>query len=664
MNNVIRAFSSSKTLHQVLGMRDPEPFVTPPEMPFDLGERFEAGLRQYEQLFTADVFVTSGAEKLQAAAPSQKGKTGLADILEEKESPVRAKATHFTKSTATNGLKINIPKWTSGKQAVAVAQHHAFPDSDSDVANDTASENTDYEFELEDQGSWRYGSSTTLAVSDLSRSGSPSSANEALPALSFPQRTSSLLSHGHVNSSADMTAPPTRHSISSILPPALLPKFIQPAVPEITFHPGKRAHSYPYNGSSMMKRADSLPILSLPTGIAQSSWGCLQGDSALISSDIGSDVELHHNTSKNAALNFNQDVASLSVPHITVRAPSPRKMPISRKRALPPSTQCDFGPSLSQRVCRDDTAGLPVLPFGAEVIWRSEFPGNTNALLTILLTWSHSMWTFHRRLPDPKQFAVHRIFPYSLAPPIKKQLLSVSFYDTSVEPHREVRFMGPGDVQEMSYHEVDVFGDPVFSVASEAPTQPNSPIDAIKQTFGFADTEGVKHIRYMAMSQRAKTGEGRWCYILIKGHRTQDQQTPPHLVLAWHISAVTASSDCLHTIFPDNAIPKRTTETQSKLKRFSSLQNFGTALRNPARFNFHQTLRSASSSSELPSFDANIETEQQDGTTLHREVLKMEKAGNIPLIEGYRVDVAAFRAWMHACGKGCGKVIMWRERQN
>jgi hypothetical protein len=42
-------------------------------------------------------------------------------------------------------------------------------------------------------------------------------------------------------------------------------------------------------------------------------------------------------------------------------------------------------------------------------------------------------------------------------------------------------------------------------------------------------------------------------------------------------------------------------------------------------------------------------------------VLKLEKAGNIPLIEGYKVDVAAFGGWMDACGKGRGKVIMRRE---
>jgi hypothetical protein len=70
----------------------------------------------------------------------------------------------------------------------------------------------------------------------------------------------------------------------------------------------------------------------------------------------------------------------------------------------------------------------------------------------------------------------------------------------------------------------------------------------------------------------------------------------------------------------------------------------------------------ASSNSELSSVDARVDIEQSRATTLHRSVLKLEKAGRIPLIEGFRVDVAAFREWLEACGRGRGKVIMWRER--
>ncbi|XPS92096.1 hypothetical protein M3J09_001502 [Ascochyta lentis] len=187
----------------------------------------------------------------------------------------------------------------------------------------------------------------------------------------------------------------------------------------------------------------------------------------------------------------------------------------------------------------------------------------------------------------------------------------------------------------MSYHEVDVFST---TGSQQAPT------------------------RYTSPTQRAKTGSGRWCYILLKSHQPPNKATPPHVILAWHASATTATTNCLHTIYPAAAPPIPPPPPQSKLKRFSSLQNLGTALRTPARFNFHSTLRSASSSSELAAVDASAEVQSRGGVTLLRTVLKLERAGGVPLIEGFRVDVKAFRRWLDACGKGKGKVIMWRER--
>ena len=41
--------------------------------------------------------------------------------------------------------------------------------------------------------------------------------------------------------------------------------------------------------------------------------------------------------------------------------------------------------------------------------------------------------------------------------------------------------------------------------------------------------------------------------------------------------------------------------------------------------------------------------------------MKLEKAGSIPLIEGYRVDLKEFRGWLDAVSKGEGKVIVWTE---
>lgn len=273
------------------------------------------------------------------------------------------------------------------------------------------------------------------------------------------------------------------------------------------------------------------------------------------------------------------------------------------------------------------------------------------------------MWTFYHRLHDPKLFAVHTAFAYPVTPPVRKQLVSVSFYDTSTEPHKEVRFLGSGDAAEMSYHEVDVFADPNSKMSSPASSRRNVSVDAFKQTFRLTDKE-LRHVRYMSMSHRAKTGEGRWCYILIKGHAPMDGSTPPHIMLAWHISAVTSTSDCPYTLYADDALEKPTVPIQNKVKRCSSLQSLAQALRSPMEFQFHHSLRTASSSSELPAVDSYAPLEQRDGMTLNRTVIKFENAGAIPLIEEFRIDVKALKEWMDACGRGAGKVILWREREN
>ncbi|KZM23743.1 uncharacterized protein EKO05_0005673 [Ascochyta rabiei] len=657
MNNVVRAFSSSKTLHHVLGMRESKPFVTPPEVPRHLREQFEAGLQRYEQLFAAGVFAEIKTEGVQAIRSLQKSKAGLADILEEKESPARETTERSVSSDIDLGLKINIPKWTSDKQAVAVAQWYTFFDSDSDAAQDTASEPIEYEFDVDDQNFWRYGSSATLAASDDSRPGSSASRSElsSAPAPSFPPRTSSLFPQKTVHSNQRASNTLLCHASNNNLPPVLLTQQAN------NCYSKERSDSLGCIDLSRSGRTESLPLLFSSEGVEQRSGSLEQTWSSSVPSEDGSNFEPSHHSHRASVLTLDSKPASLSVPQITVQLTSPKKAQMSGKRA-PPSDQNGFGPRGSQRARRDDTVGLPTLPSYARVLWKSRFPGNTHALLTILLTWSQTMWLLHHRLPDPKLFAIHPAFPYSVSPPLARQLLSVSFYDTSIEPHKEVRFLGPGDVAEMSYHEVDVFNDPESQQDNQEEAQPSFPINAIKQTLGRAGPEGTRHMRFTTPLQRAKTGSGRWCYILLKGHETHSSETPPHIVLAWHNSAITATSNCLHTIHPANAPPATPSPPPSKLKRFSSLQNLGPALRKPARFNFHQTLRSASSSSELPPVDAVAEVQPQGSVTLQRTVLKLERAGGVPLIEGYRVDVAAFSGWLDACGRGKGKVIMWRER--
>jgi hypothetical protein len=163
----------------------------------------------------------------------------------------------------------------------------------------------------------------------------------------------------------------------------------------------------------------------------------------------------------------------------------------------------------------------------------------------------------------------------------------------------------------------------------------------------------------------AMGGEGRWAYILIKAHATPQEEVAPNVMLAWHISAITDTSTCLHTVFPDkdepilSHPPALTTPPKQSPKRFASLQNL--MIPTHGQKHLHREIRSASSSLELPQMDVSSILPQQGAQTLKRTVVKLDKAGNIPLIEGYRVDVKEFWGWLDAVGRGEGKIIVWRE---
>jgi hypothetical protein len=71
-----------------------------------------------------------------------------------------------------------------------------------------------------------------------------------------------------------------------------------------------------------------------------------------------------------------------------------------------------------------------------------------------------------------------------------------------------------------------------------------------------------------------------------------------------------------------------------------------------------QELRAASSE-QL----GGVGVEEVEGAlTLKRRVVKMEKGGRLPLIEGFRVDVRCWREWIEAVGRGRGEVMLWMER--
>jgi len=132
-------------------MRDPEPFVPPPAILSDLIERFEAGLQGYEKLHTAGVFATRLNETFMPPASTQQGTATLADILEEKENPVRPIPTRQSKSTVSSKLAISVLKYTSGKQSVATAPRYSLTDSDSDAAEDASGPHTGNDRDYMDQ---------------------------------------------------------------------------------------------------------------------------------------------------------------------------------------------------------------------------------------------------------------------------------------------------------------------------------------------------------------------------------------------------------------------------------------------------------------------------------------------------------------------------------
>ncbi|KAJ8114886.1 hypothetical protein OPT61_g3330 [Boeremia exigua] len=173
MTAVAQAFSATRTLHQVLGMREPEPFVTPPAMPSDLAARFDAGLQKYGWFNTGVVPTAERIESRMSSLSSQPGKTSLADISEGEESPVRAAPVSHTANRAGGGLGSKVLKRTSGKQAVTAAQRHTSFESGSDTANDAASDHTGNECGDGRDSLTNFGSTTSLAVSEGSK---PSSA--------------------------------------------------------------------------------------------------------------------------------------------------------------------------------------------------------------------------------------------------------------------------------------------------------------------------------------------------------------------------------------------------------------------------------------------------------------------------------------------------------
>ena len=299
--------------------------------------------------------------------------------------------------------------------------------------------------------------------------------------------------------------------------------------------------------------------------------------------------------------------------------------------------------------------GIRTLPASFTLAWTPAFPGNTPQLSQILCRWHFTMSTLYRRCSEEFLMSVHPLFPYAPTRPVNIPLLSISFWDTAESPHREMRFIGPGDVSSILYAEVDTF------YKDEDKTRGGSFKTPL---FGKKKAEQVE-LRNVDMRGRNERGEGRWCFIVVQGLLKKGEgpeAVPPAVTLAWPVSAVTGKEECLYgisheelgastltapasasTSVPTTSIPTIDAQTPMPPNIYPNI------IPTPA---LHAALRSATSSTLPPPGP------QIAGLTLRRATLMFQKAGGIPLVQAYRTDVRGWTEFMEAVGRGEGKVVM------
>ncbi|KAH7396618.1 hypothetical protein DE146DRAFT_763642 [Phaeosphaeria sp. MPI-PUGE-AT-0046c] len=635
------AFQSGRMLQQVLGFQPPEPYARPPPVPLNLEQRFGAGLQEYG----LDLIMPSGnpVEMIRQATNIQKKVTAgialgtkvLDDIKEEMESPTKAAHGHAG-SESSSGLTENPSVWNPNRKAKRVPgqrfrdneqnirahfaqnQHRTAPIDVRPLTAQHSEDNSGTEYNEEDfyDRYAAFGSTTTLVDSEPNTGQVDSIASAECTTqgtigagYKAPLRSSSLVNVTHHMPGQDAQQLGKTYVDKYCRPRALNDvKDRGSSAPTVLFPPQQVDKEQSWDVSQDHR------VASAPDSFAT-------GNHAL--DDAG--ILAHSVTSKHGR-------HGVPVSRSTTPIPS---LPFSKKR----SATSQGAPTAKVRL-GESTTGLPILDASQELLWRTKFPGNTYALLTIILTWTLSMQRMHKELRDPYCFSLNPAFPYPIIPPIHQKLVSVAFYDNSMTPHKEIRFIGPSDVAEMSYNEVDI-----FSTSSPTQSERASRLCAMKRALGLKSTSASSNA----------DGTGRWSYIILKAHGLDPPTTTaPHVMVAWPKSAVTNSSDCLHTVYAD-AAPVARPPPVKVLKRFSSLQNLASAMR------LDKTLRAASSSAYLPAAEEEEITE--GALMLMRRVVKMEMAGKIPLIEGYRVDVKSWAGWLEAVGKGKGKVIMWMERE-
>ncbi|KAF2116224.1 hypothetical protein BDV96DRAFT_45709 [Lophiotrema nucula] len=335
--------------------------------------------------------------------------------------------------------------------------------------------------------------------------------------------------------------------------------------------------------------------------------------------------------------------------------------------------------------------GLPALPLEAAHMWETPFPGNSRELTLRLLQWHEGM---------RKQFlfsapAGSRALPEhpTSRRPVNVALVMMQLWETTrdgpSECNKDVYCIGPGEYDAMIYCEVDV-------VSERRAPQEKKPNQKSKMSKVFQKLRGGQEEEFDTVERNE-----RWAFIVVKGKKEKgDYGAAPYLTLAFRKDDVAKSSDCLFTVYPDEVpLPESTRnsfEPDSELEpepepltpafepqpihRYASMpamrrafssSNLGHGpsthtlrpLRTVSSLDYISPLAIPANSSVLslpPPTYPPVEI-REDGWTVRRTTFWLKKT--LVCVEGFRVDLTAFREWIEAVGRGEGKMMVYCESE-
>lgn len=631
-----KTFSSSKRLQQAFGIQETStPFKAPPSIPSDICQAYEEGLEEYGL-----GIVTEEQEQEQGPEDS-----GYAEGTNETHEQGPGTNSHnFLEIDARNqesGGEVGglYSKWLAdslgplagNERAVTENGNSALPTLQGEVDSG--------------QESATGVPSQSLGIPYIQQSTEPN-----LPRDSWFRRRAAVLRRP----SRTFNTPPNSYDDDPDLQNTTirLPRRMVSDSPAFTFSPfgsmpsfGTSSSVYPYQNqspttffSTLFKEPPAFPtIVVTPTS-------------------PGSSRKRHNNDPEDSLLDMTSHTA-----------PLPNELRPAKKKIREESVNI----------------GLPVLPLFASASWEIPFPGNSEGMSYNLLKWLSTMLNLYSTINNPCLMAVHPMFPYPPIEPVHVPLVSASFWDTRVEPHKELWFIGPGDVELLSYNEVDTFSER-RDVASDNQKRPNRFREILKNL----------EARKAKIQNQAPTGDGRWCFIVIRGHQEQDhsrtrsfasepkhqdEEVAPFVVIAFPKSAMTQSTECLHMLYPDldeshpetDEPPTSLPQLQPHAEHFFSRPVLNHKFRKSSIGKFTPHLRRSSTNLTSPNLQTQVPipplpfqqaTEKKgEPWTLRRTILWFGKAGNVPLIEGYRTDVLRWRPFLEAVGRGQGKIVMFCE---